>query len=1335
MSGPEDWGARPVDEGGPETWGARPVEPEQPPQPFLDRIARGDALSRAIAPFTAAIKGFGENFGSEPLGLSEEHVQQLREAGVYADPATGRGGVLRFMNEAVGQQISVLGDIAARGASGVVGAVAGAVRQFVEDSETGSAGDYVGNAQRAENEVKNFGNYLLLRGDHEFGRVDHTPTGPADQPVGILPRDQDFTTGAKVLTGTQRDTLGKIADVAEQNLRDLWQERGIHPAEAVADARNDAFLRGDLVNPPFNLRDRSEIPPVRGSTVPEGTPRSELGRTGDPMVDRILDSDVTRHVIDSPIVDREHTIPYTAGGSVPLEDPTFFIDRRFPREFTVDGITFDPADPFSIHENTEQHAMMALIKGGMDSATAYKVAHFEIAEKAEGAWYAAHGIDQAKAEAAYAPIMAQIQHEGAGDVPPNLYKRPYPHDNPSAAIHEPIAEPKPTKAEIAQARAILDSAEATDSTFRAVGADVTRDMPTLAEQPPVRPGSLLASAKAAADKLFDIGKDLQMLTAPMATGSNAARAIAKDFANSMRRNRWEWSRIDGDIAKRFDPEQRKRMWDAADEESVLRQEGKESEHMGLATLEPEERQAVEMLQARSQIAWLRAVDLGMVEGEGLPAYTPRMVMNVATAGERDSSLSLNAMGRNLRTRTAQMLHRANLTAEETEAAAKSVLGEGAQIARDIRTLPLATAKLEDAIAGRTLINAIKEYGKRTGDETVTEGAVPTDSPHRWFSMQEHPAFMQWRPKFDRETGKVVLDADGNTIFEKVPIYVRDDFEGPLRAVLSQKSGALYGAFMSLKGKTMGLIMNSPLIHNAVEWGRAVPAMPGKVVTFRVYFEGNRVKNDPVQMREAIDAGLVPIGHRFFNQDISSIMEEPNLSPGRSWTAKILGAVPGLFDEGAGDAVKAAIDKAGDFWHNTLLWDRVGDLQAGLYANFRDSLLAKQVDRRTANIVAAHFANRFAGALPVETMSDGARKVSNFLMFSRTFTLGNLGVMKDMLTGLPKDVLAQLERDGGFSAGSIANADETSPAVSYAKSLARRKAMAVVATDIGLMIVGNSLLQSAFNVMRGDKTMDQEMHGYAERTSAALSNVKEHPAALLQPFDFLSRLSATNANEPGKQDRIKIGYAADGTAIYARNPVGKIGEEFEGYLTGPLDMIRRKMGTVARPAWQIMSNDAGFGRKIYDPNADTPAKYIANLGRIAAHLAESQIPEGQISAFSDLVKGQGDPTVNKLQAFGPVAGVTFSKGAPGGPAVGELYHAREMHDYAVQAQLPDIRKQFLNGDQDGARQAMTALGIPPGLQRYYSKVWANPATRLGGRTLKDFYLYGTDEQKQRLENAR
>jgi hypothetical protein len=865
------------------------------------------------------------------------------------------------------------------------------------------------------------------------------------------------------------------------------------------------------------------------------------------------------------------------------------------------------------------------------------------------------------------------------------------------------------------------------------------DIP-LSQQPATPPGRLAAAFHDAADKLYDIGRDAQMLVSPMATGTRDSMAIAKDFANATRRNRWEWSRIDDDIAKRFDPEQRRRMWNAADEESTSIQLGEAAsarEHQGLATLEPAERQAVEDLQARAQTAWLRARDMGMVEGEGLPAYTPRMIINTMGAGAREKAIPLNGIGTNLRTRTGNMLKRKYLEAEETEAAAKAKYGDEAALARDIRVLPLATSHLEDAIAGRSLIDNIKAIGKQTGSETVTEGAIPASSEYKWFTI-DHPSFRTWRPRFESVDGKMqaAVDANGDTIFEQAPIYVRSDFEGPLRAVLATKNGALYNAAMSLKGKTMGLIMNSPMIHNAVEWGRALPAMPGKVASFKVYFEGNRAKNDPAVMREAIDSGLVPIGHRFFNQDISSIMEAPDLSPGRSWTAKILGFVPGLFDEGAGNAVKGAIDKAGDFWHNTLLWDRVADLQMGLYTNMRADAIAKGMDQTTASRVAAHWANRYAGALPKEAMSEGAAKVANMLLFSRSFTLGNLGVIKDMVTGLPKDVIAQMERDAGFGAGSVNAAEPgAAAAVSYAKSMARRKAIAVVMMDMGLFYVGNSILQNAMNVMLNDSTLEKELHGYAQRFQDKMQAVREHPLELIQPLRLLQDLSSTSENEPGKGDRIRVGATKDGQAIYMRNPAGKIGEEFIGYLTGPLDMIRRKLGTIARPAWQIMSNDAGFGRKVYDPNADTPQKYLKNIGLIAAHLAKSQLPEGQIGAGADLVKGEGDAKVNALQALGPVAGLTFSKGAPGGPAVGEMYHARAEHDLAVQMAMPDVRKQIQRGDVEGARQKMTELGIPPGLQRFYVRTTINPATRLSPNTVRNFYQYATPEQRQRLERAR
>lgn len=912
---------------------------------------------------------------------------------------------------------------------------------------------------------------------------------------------------------------------------------------------------------------------------------------------------------------------------------------------------------------------------------------------------------------------AEAVHDAAGD---------------AFAKHEITAKQAEVKLDPAELEVLTETGGRPGSLSAA--ATEPPDIP-LELQPAQPPGSLMGAARAAGERLFDMGRDAQMLVAPMARGTTDSMAMAKDFANSMRRNRWDWSRIDKDIEKRFDPETRKRMWNAMDEESLslrLEEPASAREHQGLNTLTPEERAAVVDLDNRQQLAWARAIDLGMVEGEGIPMHAPRMVINIANASDKEGAMALDVIGRNLRTRTPYLKQRKYMEVEETEAAAKAKYGPQAEVLRDIRTVALSTAQLEDAIAGRQLINNIKEYGARTGTDTVAEGAIPAGSETKWFTL-DHPSFKTWRPKFDES--KVVKDAEGNVVFEQVPIYVHGDFEGPLRAVLDHRSGAIYGGMMALKGKTMSLIMNSPMIHNAVEWGRAVFAMPGKVATFKVYFEGNRAKNNVPLMHEAIDNGLVPIGHRFFNQDISGLMEQPDLTPGRSTTAKMLAVVPGLFDEAAGVAVKRAIDKAGDFWHNTLLWDRVADLQMGLYVNFRSDMMAKGIDQTTASRIAAHWANRYAGALPKEAMSDGATKIANFMLFSRSFTLGNMGVLKDMMTGLPKDVLAQIERDAGFRAGSIeAGIEAGEQAKSAAKSMARRKAMAVVGMDIVGMYVMNSLLQNAVNVIFNDSTVDKELHGYTARLKQALTEIGEHPLKLVQPFGFAEHIAATSENEPGRQERVRVGYAKDGTAIYGRAPVGKIGEEFIGYMTGPLDMMRKKQGTIARPLSQIFSNDAGFGRKIYDPTADLPEKYLQNVYLIAKHLALSQFPEGQISAFRDLVKGEGDAKVNALQAFGPFAGVTFSKGAPGGPAVGEMYASKAQYEFRVNQALPDIRKQILRGDIDGAIGRMTELDVPQGLQRFYIRTTINPAARLSPRATRDFYLHSTPEQIKRFERA-
>ncbi len=818
------------------------------------------------------------------------------------------------------------------------------------------------------------------------------------------------------------------------------------------------------------------------------------------------------------------------------------------------------------------------------------------------------------------------------------------------------------------------------------------------------------TAKGALDDLREWSKPavdaVKMATVPMAAGTPETRAAAKDFANGMREARVIGGRQDDYLNKKFTPEQRQRMWDAADEESVALQEGRSTEGIGLSRLSPEERKAVEAFQAESNATLQAARDVGMFKGEGLPSYVPRMVVAVGADGKAarlgyggDGVHGLDAIGRNLKTTTSSLKQRKYLTREQTEEAARA-LDPNAVVVRDIRTLPLAMARLREAIAGRKLINTIREMGNAAGEQTISEGSEPeAGNGHTWFTL-DHPAFKTYRPKFftNEETGKIEVlhDANGNALFEKVPIYVRGDFEGPLRAVLTKPSNAIVKTLMNLKGKTMSVIMYSPMMHNAVIWGKALPAAPLKLITpwyrgadgslrpgLQLYGEGRIAKNDPVTMKEALRNGLDPIGKRYGIYDATGIVEDPTLKPGRSWTAQVLAYVPGLFDKAKGEAVKRYIDKAGDVWHNKFLWDLVGDLQMGLYTTMRDKAIEAGHDPQTAGRMAAHFANRYAGALPIESMSQGARTIANFLMFSRSFTLTNLGAFKDVVAGLPRDVQAQILRDRGIEA------------LNQIQGTARRKAATMLAMDVVLSHVGTFLAAYAIAWAAG---------------------------AAFQP---------PSENEPGKEDRFLIGYQKDGTAIYGRLPTGKVGEDLQDWVGSPVDVAHRKLSPFGHLVNGLWSNDKGFGQKIYDPYDTSAQGYAKNMARVAEFAMESVLPISPFKALSSLGSDKGETQTKIEQILLPMIGITVSKGAPGGPAMGQLYASRDEHGFQVGEKMPEIKEKIAAGDIHGATKMMTELGMSRSYQRFIIKTSKNPRARMSKSQMREFMGYAKPDERERM----
>lgn len=806
------------------------------------------------------------------------------------------------------------------------------------------------------------------------------------------------------------------------------------------------------------------------------------------------------------------------------------------------------------------------------------------------------------------------------------------------------------------------------------------------------------------DSIHALGEALKRGITPMAAGTPRARAAAKDFANAMRQSRFEWNRVDKWIQDNFTPDQRRRMWEAADEQSVLEQEGSPiGPDEGLNRLAPEEREAVRALQDRALQSFRIAQSLDMVKGNPLPSYVPRMVVEMTSEGPRragrpDAQVTrAGTMGGDLRTTTPQLKHRKYLTTAETERAARTKLGENVNVVRDIRALSLANAKLDQAIAGRLLVEQIKKIGKEAGDALVVEGGSP--NPREYFTI-DHPALRTWAPRLAKseETGKwaAIKDVNGEMVFESRPLMISKEFEGPLRAVLDQRasSSGVYQAVMNLKGKALSVIMYSPLMHNAVIWGKAIPAAPKQILSFRIYKTGREAMRDQEFMKGALNAGLDPIGHRYFNQDITAIAETPDLAPGRSWTSQVLSYVPGLFDKGAGETVKRAVDKFGDVWHNTFLWDRVGELQVGIYKTVREASIRKGLDEASAAKLAAHFANRYAGALPIEAMSRQARMLANTVLFSRSFTLGNIAAFKDLVVGLPRDIQAQILRDKGLKT------------LARVQGEARRKAASMLVMDVALSHAGLWLAAGATYFIA------REVFG------------SDQP--FVSPYE----------NEPGREDRFFIGYDDEGTAIYGRLPTGKVGEDLVHWLTEPLAVTRRKLSPFVQLALAVASNDRGFGRKLYDPNPHTVGDYAKNIGRIMWHAMDTVSPVDEMfDAARDLAEGRGDPTVAAGQLILPATGLTISHGAPGGPPVGQLYEARSRHEFEVEEALPAIRDKIRDGDIAGARADMRALNIPPQLQNYYIRTTRNPRLRLSPKAMRDFSRYASPEQKAEMERLR
>lgn len=279
---------------------------------------------------------------------------------------------------------------------------------------------------------------------------------------GVFTHFEDEKTNPLSAFGALFGAAATVLDGANRTVQGLYagaQAAGVAmglPKDVVAIP--DAFMGSPHpTGTPKPYVKPTPIEPIRVGDTPSpiAKPRVELAQTGIPHVDAILNSEPVKSVVNDPVIDRSHTIPNSWSGSDPIENPTTYIDKSFPKELEVDGIKWDPAEPAAVRENVEERAYDALVEGGMTPDVAQKVAYHDAGNPAENAWYASHSIDPEKANAKMQPVLDRIdQARDVSDVPEDMFRGMYTERDPAKALPGPFD--KPTEAESQQGREILE---------------------------------------------------------------------------------------------------------------------------------------------------------------------------------------------------------------------------------------------------------------------------------------------------------------------------------------------------------------------------------------------------------------------------------------------------------------------------------------------------------------------------------------------------------------------------------------------------------------------------------------------------------------------------------------------------------------------------------------------------------------------------------------------------------------------------------------------------------------------------------------------------------------
>lgn len=734
---------------------------------------------------------------------------------------------------------------------------------------------------------------------------------------------------------------------------------------------------------------------------------------------------------------------------------------------------------------------------------------------------------------------------------------------------------------------------------------------------------------------------------------------------------------------------------------------------GHAGLGPKGQVLVKTLSAMADKTWsdLQAREMVDPKAEGWAHWMPRQLVIMEPGktarrivkddsilpnptGGKGNAPDIHPFGTNMRTDATGFRDYEEVQA--TLDAARKKYGPNVHLVNDIMSVLSGLERANKAIAGHDLLQGIKSYGARTGTVMAYEGGARPG-----FTVAGNPAMWKWQPVFvDDAAGKRVMatDPNGQPMFEKTPVWVHEDFRGPIEAVFRAPPGGIMRAYMAVKALSTHFVMQSPLTHLQVELGRAMPLLAGRTPVVMTLGAGRRARMaaDP-RIDELIRHGMAPIVRGFIGDPVS-LMNEANYKAPFGPLGEAIVTARDALARGAGKL------PGGELWEKiirrpiqTMLWNRVLDLQTAIGLGMAEDRIKAGWDPTAAYTAAAHLANRYAGALPPEGMSRLMNTLANVALFSRSFTGGNLGVMKDTMTGAPKHILDHI----GYTDGPGAQA----AAKDWLKNKSRWTFFADIILYYGLTAAIQHAATALYQSLGLIEPEESISDGYIRRFHQAMQYVGDHPIKSLFVPNVIAELMPTADNEPGKEDRSRL-WPLDGSSqyLYFRSPVGKVGEEFLSWLTDPFGTLTRKQSTISKGTQETVSGKDNFSLDIRRPGRDDA---LANIGRSTLHLAEALFP---IQLEKDVYTAMGRPgsslwgappptgkerMLAGLQAAGAASGLgSFSRGFPSGP-LGALESVKERQiKFDTARVMPEVRRLAEAGRTTEAEQKLVKAGEDP-----------------------------------------